>query len=291
MTVFGMGYRRLVYEPSSRFRRILCVALTDLRAPFRTRLSTILFLVCQAPTFSSFVLLFIWSGFWQIGGGRGMTSADRGFPGSAQFYLANLTAPEAFLSITTLVAFTVSRAVARDRASNALEILWTRGLSPAAWFAGKVLGACFVLGIGTIAAPLLLWLLAVATAPDVEFLANTARFMPLVVLAAGVQTFVIAFLATALSAAARTPNAASILWVVAVFGGSAVARVVGRLSGWVELRALSPWDATTRVTQAIVDVPPRVELPVTAALISLAVLGVFALAAVVRRVRLAETVG
>ncbi|MBI5849968.1 MAG: hypothetical protein HZB39_02850 [Planctomycetes bacterium] len=293
MTVFATGYRRLTFQPTSTWRRVLAVASSDLRAPFRTRLTTILFLVCQLPTYGSLVLLFVWSGFWQLGSGRPprLGIAGRGDPASAQFYLASLTSPEAFLATTTLVAFTVSRVVARDRANHALEIVWTRGLTPIAWFGGKVLGAVFVLGIGSILAPLLLWLLAFTSSGDPEFLATTLPVVPLVILGAIVQTLVVAFLATAVSACVATPNAASILWVVLVAGGSALARVTSRMTDWIELRAISPWDAITRTTQAIAGATPRFEIPVAAAIVAVVALVVAAAFAVLRRIRLAETVG
>ncbi len=294
MTVFGMGYRRLEYRPTSTLRRWLAIAFGELRAPFRTRLQTILFLICQSPGFGALALLFIWSGFWQIGPARSprMGAMGQADPSTPDFYLVCMTSPGAFLMVTTLVAFTISRAIARDRASQGLEILWTRGVTPFGYFVGKVLGAVFVLGIGAVLVPFVLWLLALATAEDPRFFATTIAFVPRLLLAGFVQTVLVAGLATAVSSLARTPNGASILWVLFVAGGGALAGVfTGLLRADPGFRALSPWLAITRVTEAIAGVTPRFEFPLTVALSALAVLASLATVIVARRLRLVEAVG
>lgn len=296
MTVFGSGYRALDYEPTSALRRWLAIALIELRATFRNRRSTILFLWCQTPGFMSLVLLLVWSGFWQFGnrpgGGMGAGGMGRAGPEDIEFYLASVTSPQAFLTITTLVAFTISRAIARDRASQALEILWTRGVTPLGYFTGKVMGAAMVLGIGGLLVPLVLWLFAWANAPTDAFLAETARFLPRLAAALAFHTFAVATFAVSVSSFARTANSASIAWVILMVGGSAFAGVAQRLArGAPTLRTSSPWDVIRRATESIAGVEPRAEFPAATAWIAFGVFAAAAVILVLRRLRMQEAIG
>ncbi|MFO1051269.1 MAG: hypothetical protein U1F36_03515 [Planctomycetota bacterium] len=293
MTVFGSGYRALDYQPTSMLRRLWALAVLDVRAPFRTKFGTILFLLCQLPGYAALVLLLIWSGFWQLGNARNQAMHATGAmsPTEVDFYLSCATSQQAFLTITTLVTFTVARAIAKDRASQAIEILWTRGITPIGYFAGRVLGAVCLLGLGIVVMPALLWVFAWINAVDGTFLSSTIAFLPRLFAALLFHTVAVAFLATAISCLPRTANVASILWAMLLVGGRSLGTMVTHFASDPVYRALGPWDDIRRVTEAIAGVQPAVEFPLGDAVVGCIVLAVAAVVVVFRRLRMVEAIG
>lgn len=296
MTIFGTGYRPLDHRPTPMVRRLWALTRLEFLRLFRTRWGTILFLVCQIPVIVNLVVLAIWAGFLDLGrpgmSEQLMRGAPEYYPAAAEYYLAPaLDNGRAFVFVLVLTTLGSSRSIARDRAALALEILWTRGVGPVGYFLAKWVGSFMLIGIGTIALPLVIWVLARSLAPDDTFDATTAAFVPRVALALTFFTAVLTGLATALSAITRSANFASILWIVLVLGTSAVTRVFARLfNGEHSLLAVSPWDTTKRVAQAIAGVTPRGDFPPSVAAIGVGafalVLGVLA----ARRLKIAEAV-
>lgn len=295
MTIFGSGYQSLSYEPTSWLRRVWALAWLEMRGLFRTRWGTILFLVCQIPLIRSLFILTIWAGFWSFGGGGG-PGLDRMSPefspGHPAFYLAPAVSESGFVFVLLLTTLVSARSIAKDRAARGLEILWTRGIGPGGYFFGKWLGSFALVGIGTVIGPLAMWVFAQSASPDEDFVTASMVWLPRTMAASLFFTAALTGLATALSSMARSPNLASILWVVVVVGASAVARVFSRLfRGESWMRALSPWDAAKRTAEEIAGVTPRIEFEP-----SVAIGAVVAYAAIIfllarRRLRTEEAVG
>lgn len=297
MTIFGTGYQRLEYRPTGNLRRLWALTWLELRWMFRTRWGAILFVLCQLPVVKSFIFLTIWSGFWDFGGAEARNGLSRmpgaTNPSSADFYLAPALDPQpAFVFVLLLTTLVSARSIAKDRASQGLEILWTRGVTPRGYFVAKWAGSFLLVGIGSVLLPMLMWGLAQATAPNEDFVALTLPFLPRV--AAALLFFVgaITGLATMLSAIVRSPNLASILWVVTMVGCAAFERALGRMfRGESSLYGLSPWTASKRIAESIAGVPPSVEFPVG---VAVCWIGGFALSfgvLAVRRLRISEAVG
>lgn len=295
MTIFGSGYQTLTYEPTSWLRRVWALAWLEMRGLFRTRWGTILFLVCQIPLIRSLFILTIWAGFWSFGGGGGSRlgqMAPEFAPEHPAFYLAPAMAESGFVFVLLLTTLVSARSIAKDRAARGLEILWTRGIGPGGYFFGKWLGSFALVGVGTVLGPLAMWVFAQAASPDEGFVTASMEWLPRTMVALLFFTAALTGLATALSSMARSPNLASILWVVVVVGASAIARVFSRLfrgESWV--RALSPWDAAKRTAEEIAGVTPRIEFEPSVAIGAVLLYAgvVFALAQ--RRLRTEEAVG
>src|SRR5690606_38984067 len=131
----------------------------------RTRWGVALYFICLFPSLGVLVKMLIMFGVVNIGPsslrGRMLDrlppSMDQLNPERAAFYfegaLSTMPGMIFFLLLTSVV---VARCIARDRATNALELYWTRGISPWGYVFGKWLGVYLLTASMTVGMPLLL---------------------------------------------------------------------------------------------------------------------------------------
>ena len=267
MTLLERGYRRLHYTPTGILQRVWPIALMELKAMFRVRFGAVLYLICLGPTIGSLIFLLVRAGIWELtpqgsgtGGGMG-GRMGRGMAGSAidpstpTFFLTPIftLSMVPFLILTTLVTV---RAVAKDRAAGALEMYWTRGITPLWYFVGKWGGSFLLLASAFVLAPCVLWLTSVLLAPDWRQFEATIPFVPGMLLGLACVCALLSLLAVSLSALVGTPNFASILWLL-LFVGTLVGGQILRFlfkENWVT--AINPWRASKRVVEVFAgDVP------------------------------------
>jgi putative exporter of polyketide antibiotics len=293
MAIHERGHRRLQYVPTSWFERVWPIAMLELRTMFKIRFGAILFLGCLLPTIGSLIMLLVRSGIWEMSAnmrGPGPMANSAFDPSQAGFFLR----PILFLSfvpaliMTTLVSV---RAVAKDRAAGALEIYWTRAISPAAYFFGKWLGSFLLLALAFVAAPFVLWVTSVLLAPDWQQFELTIGKIPRILVATTVLSALITLLAVSLSAAVSTPNFASILWLFLMVGSLGLSQVLRFITKQNWVVAMNPWRAAKRIVEWIAaDEDPFFNYsPLVAVLIlalMLGVLGTFA----ARRLRVLDAV-
>jgi hypothetical protein len=251
MVIHGRGYRPLSYRPLNPFWRLWPIALIELRTMFRSRIGVGVFIACLTPSVGSLIFLLVREGVWQLGPGERPPDmeqfSERMNPESPWFYASPIV-HMSFVPFLLLTGLVTTRAVAKDRVANALEIYWTRGLSPLGYFLGKWLGSILLVGSAFVLAPFVLWLVSVGMAPDWTRLQVTSSFMPSVLLGLLAFTAVLTFLGVCLSSLAGTPNFASILWVFLMIGTAAVGRILGEIfrgNDWFV--AVNPWDAGVRL--------------------------------------------
>lgn len=251
MAIYARGYRDATYTPTAWAARVWPIARHEFLSMFRVRFGAILFLLCLAPTVGNLIFLLVRAGLWEIGpGGRGgnVPLGDRLDPASANFYMWPITTLSfvPFLVLTTLVSV---RAIAKDRAAGALEIYWTRAISPWAYFAGKWYGSFLLLSAAFVAGPLVLWLTSVLVAPDWSQLEATIGMIPRVLLGLTWLCAMMALLAVSVSALASTPNFASIVWLFLVVGSLGFGQVLrfALRENWTV--AINPWRAGKRVVE------------------------------------------
>ncbi len=166
MTIFGLHYRPAPYTPTGRLLRLWPLAAMELRSLFKSIWGVLLFGACALPTLGRMFFLLIWLGviaFGRRGAPRDMPSEMVEFvPTNVDFYVEQVVAPEqGMLVFLLLTAFVSSRAVAKDRATSALELYWTRGISPFGYFAAKWFGTFLLVASLTVLAPLFLWVIGV----------------------------------------------------------------------------------------------------------------------------------
>jgi ABC-type transport system involved in multi-copper enzyme maturation permease subunit len=312
MTVYGLDYRPKPYEPSSSLARLRSLAASEFRALFRSKWGIVLFGLCTVPTLFRLVIMLIYLGALGFGGDnirRGMREAPEPvldfLPSSPSFYIEPIVAPEqGMLVLMMLMALATARTIAKDRATNALELYWTRGISPIGYFLGKWAGALLLVAQLTVAAPVGLWLVGVVFADDWSFLHETAPFMPRVVLGLCVFTAVLGSICVLISAVCSTANLATILWCMLLGSTFAAANVLEELlrvdmtswaSVWDAAATLARGCAGTRATAVTFEHGlPRMEevrgnIPAAAAMLGGLALLLAALAR--RRLRIVEAIG
>lgn len=294
-----LGYRVADYRPVAAWWRWWPLAEREFLAMFAKRWGVGLFFVCLLPTLFRLVMLLIVFGVLNFGppslrNRMPTRGGDLGVvdPYRVEFYvdpvLQVMPGMVCALLLTTLF---VARAVARDRTTNALELYWTRGISPWGYLLAKWVGSLLLMVTFTVVAPLALWLTACFLAEDWTLFTGTAGSFACALaglLAASVLWTAIGVL---LSAACTSPNAAMVLWCMLLVGTQSFGFVLARLVREPWLRScLSVWDAGGVVARAIGGLPQReASVPGAFAMLLGMVAVLFLLAR--RRLRLVEAVG
>lgn len=270
MTIYGHGYRaRLAgYAPEPVWRRLWPIARHEFRTLFRTVWGVVLFVFCLLPSVFNLVVMLITLGVLQIGAlprnmprhmPRGMSrelgNVANMLPDHVEFYVESIL-ERSLLQLLILTAFVGCRAIAKDRASNALELYWTRGIGPRGYFFAKWGGSFLLLLLVAVVAPLMVWVVGVFVAEDWGFLQDTIGFMPRVLLGHGLFVAVVAWLALSISGMVQQPNFASVLWLILVAGSGAVAALLSELlddAGWT--RYLGLWQSLGDLDRWIAGAP------------------------------------
>jgi ABC-type transport system involved in multi-copper enzyme maturation permease subunit len=174
------------------------------------------------------------------------------------FYAAQALEPPAFVFILLLTSMVVARAIARDRATNALELYWTRGISPAQYVLAKWIGGTLLVGSITVCTPFVLWLLAVFLAPDWTLLQTTAVDMAVLLGGLALATGMLTAIGIFVSGAAATANGAIVVWTTILVGGGAIAELLAAVLRLPELRSwIAPWTAFGVVVRSIAGLNVR----------------------------------
>lgn len=263
----NLHYRGLDCELVGPFQRLWPLARQEMLGLFRTKLGVALYFVCLFPSLGRLVMILIMFGVLDFGPRRLVDrlnqnmppSMDRLNPQRAEFYfegaLSTMPGMIFFLLLTSMV---VARCIARDRATNALELYWTRGISPWGYVFAKWLGGFLITASLTVGMPLMLWLSACFLAEDWSLLLETGPQFFVGLVAIAFMTGIWTAIGTLLSAIASSANLAMVAWSMLLVGSSAVGFVLSRALDERSLRScMSFWDAGRVVVRAIADLPQR----------------------------------
>jgi ABC-type transport system involved in multi-copper enzyme maturation permease subunit len=264
------AYREAAYTPVPPSRRWWPLAAREATQLFRSRWGMLLYGLCLIPFLVRTVILMIVYGVLSFGLDalrnrlQSQPIARGGGPGpeldprSLQFYAAQAIQPPAFVFVLLLTSMVVARAIARDRATNALELYWTRGISPAQYVLAKWAGGTLLVGSITVVAPFVLWLIAIFLAPDWSLLQNTAGGMAVLLGGLALATGILTAIGTLVSGAATTANGAIVAWTTIMVGGGAIAELLAAVLRVPELRSwVAPWTAFGVVVRDIAGLPQR----------------------------------
>lgn len=281
--------------------RILAITTTELRRVFSKRLFLMFFFAALAPAIIAFV--FVWIRFIVIEGsgqlvgfGRGMNrvGSDAGPFGRSifevDFFFDILRGGSTAL---TLIYSGVVGAgiIARDRAAGALEIYFTRGIRPLAYFLGKLLAVWFLLLCQVLFGYLVVWIFAVSVAPtDSNYFATTWPFIPRLIAAQSFFCLTLAFWLVALSTSTDSVRFAVLRWIGVLAALRIIAGVLNRFLMTPETNLLSPHQVVKRIAQAIAGAEPS-SMSLSSALVVWGILCVLALIWARRHLRPVEVVG
>lgn len=291
-------YRTARYDPVPVWRRWWPLAAQEFSSLFRTKWGVAAFCICLVPGLARMVVLLILFGVVNFGprGLRSRLSNRSGLstldPERVEFYLEPvLSVTPGMLFTLALTSLVVARSVARDRLSNALELYWTRGISPSAYLFAKWFGCWSLLSVVTVGVPLVLMVTATFLAEDWRPYWRSAPQFAMALLGLWVTTGIWTAVCVGISASCRAPNAAIVSWAMLVVGSTAVGFVASKALGDPGLASiLSVWNAGGVVVRGIAGLPPvgGSLVGAIAALLALTV-GIGAMAW--RRMRLEEAVG
>jgi len=267
MTIYGVGYRRLEYQPTRWWSRIWAITVLEYKKPFRTRWGVILFILAFGYVLVKVVSLHIFLGVAVDDKGQAIRraaemvaqqDAETGAlfnPLVPSFYFHHAL-EHGFLVFLVLTSLVSIRTIAADRATNGLEIYWTRSISPRGYFLAKWLGSFLLLAAVFVGGPLICWFYSQLIAPDWGYLGHTIGYVPLVLVVLLFQCLILSLVAVGFSAVVKSANLAWLLWIGVVVGGKVVAEllnVLARSFGWVAwnegagLNVIELWDAVARI--------------------------------------------
>jgi ABC-type transport system involved in multi-copper enzyme maturation permease subunit len=264
---------------------------------FRTRWGLVMFFLCSVPGIGRLVMLLIVFGVVRFGQLRApLPQRASGKPAeldpfNVEFYVDPvLWVMPGMIVVLMLSSLVTARAIARDRMMNALELYWTRGISPRAYLFAKWLGSFMLVSLLTVAVPLVLWLTAVLLADDWSLLTDTAAQLGLVLTGLACVTAVWTGICILISAMCASANTAMVLWSMLLVGSSALGAVLSRLlrEPWLA-SGISVWDAGAVIVRSVAGIP-QANVSVPGAAFVLGGLLALLLVPVLRRLRLAEAV-
>lgn len=297
MTIRDLGYRGAAFERVPGWRRWLPLASKEFGHLFRSKWGVAVFCVCVLPFVVKLFVLMVWFGVVDFGGMRaGMAARAEAFrqwdPTQPDFYVEAVVRTFPGLPLFVLLTSTVTAgAVARDRMTNGLELLWTRGITPVGYLAAKILGALALISLVTVGVPLLLWVFAVLMADDWQLFVDTFGFMPGLVGGLVVVTSCWATISVLVSSLAATPSQSIVTWCILMVGSSAVANVMAVVFDSPAMRSwASLWDAGGVVARAAAGMSTRGAPLVPAMLVLFSVVAALGLAAR-RRFSVREALG
>ncbi|MFY9345965.1 MAG: ABC transporter permease [Planctomycetota bacterium] len=295
----ALGYRPAAFVPVPAWRRWWPLAREEASSLFRARWGVAMFCVCLVPTLIRLAMLLMVFGVIQFGPlslrNRLQTRAAGEVanldPRRAEFYIESvLQVMPGMVCLLLLTSLTVARSIARDRTTNALELYWTRGISPLGYLLAKWVGSVWLVAKVTVVAPLLLWVVAVFLADDWSLFLDSWLTVGAGLVGVAVATAVWTALGTLLSACAGRPNTAMVAWSLLLVGSSAVGVVLAQALREPHLRStLSVWHAGGVVARAIAGIP-QAKVSVAGAATTLGVLLLLLAWRARRRLRLLEAV-
>jgi ABC-type transport system involved in multi-copper enzyme maturation permease subunit len=261
-----LAYRPAAFAPVPSWRRWWPLAQQEAGLLFQSRWGQAIVFLCLLPAVGRLVMLLILFGVLQFGP-PGMRAIGPGRPRplaafdplQVEFYVDPVLAAMPGMVVALLLSALVpARAIARDRSTNALELYWTRGISPYAYVLAKWVGSALLLGVVTVLAPLALWSTAALLHEDWGLLAST--WWPMVQALAGLAaaTLVWTALAILVSASCASANAAMVLWTMLLVGSAAVGAVAAAAARDPSLRTVfSLWECGALLARQVGGSAPR----------------------------------
>ncbi len=272
MGVQDFGFR--VYEGgrTSVLSRILHLARLEVGRFFRSKKFLLFFIFCILPALMQFVLVFlefvVFEGSGKILGMDVPGGAVRMHrPGPFQsgissfvFYFGPMleTGPMLVWLYSAVVG---AGSLARDRAENALEIYFTRGIQPMHYYLSKWLAVTFLLLCQLLFPFLVVWISAVFLAPDWTLFEKTVGYLPRLMYG---QLFIAGTLAlwtTSLSSSTSSPRFAAMRWLGVFFVFRVIALIFyKRIFRDSHAMLVSPWNIVKEAGFWIVDEPTRYQI-------------------------------
>jgi ABC-2 type transport system permease protein len=180
--------------------------------------------------------------------------------------------------------------IAADRRANALQLYLSKPLTRWEYIAGKLAILFVFLVLVTLLPALTLLLVQIGFAGSLTFLRQNLYLVPAITLFSLVQVLVTSCTILALSSLSNSSRFVGIMYAGLILFTGAIVNAVRAITGRSWLAWLSPTDALEQLGDAMFRLPPRLDFPVWAAGLVVAVLIGGSLVILERRVRAVEVV-
>ena len=180
--------------------------------------------------------------------------------------------------------------IANDRRANALQVYLSKPLTRAEYVAGKLAILFLFLTAVTWVPAVLLLLVQIMFAGSFTFVRDNIFLIPAITLFSLIQVLLASMTMLALSSMSKSSRFVGIMYAGLVFFTSALFNAVRGITGRGSLAWLSPKAVLEQVGDAIFRLPPRHDLPVGVALLTIVVLIGLSVYILERRVRGVEVV-
>ena len=180
--------------------------------------------------------------------------------------------------------------IASDRRANALQIYLSKPISRTEYIVGKLATLLFFLLGVTLLPALLLLLIQISFAANIDIL-RAHKFLPAsIVLATTIQSLVMACTMLALSSLSNSPRYVAILYTGAIFFTTAIFGFLTGITGATRMAWVSITSNVSQVTDVIFRQPPSYQSPWQISLIVLIGLLAVSISVLERRVKGVEVV-
>jgi ABC-type transport system involved in multi-copper enzyme maturation permease subunit len=215
-------------------------------------------------------------------------TAGQVLPVDAKMFMQFVEQQGFFIFLVTV--FVGAGLIAADRRANALQIYLSKPLLRMEYIGGKLAILCVFLVFVTIVPGLLLILLQVMFAGNLEFLKANLHVIPAVVLASLARVVVASVTMLALSSLSKSTRYVSILYAGVIFFTEALYGVMRAITGSSRVAWISITANLENITDPMFRQPPRYDAPVLLSVLVLLCLLVVSVSVLERRVRGVEVV-
>jgi hypothetical protein len=217
------------------------------------------------------------------------------YPAAGQAVPVDLKMFQDFIEQQGLFVFFVtlyvgSGLIANDRRANALQIYLSKPLMRVEYIGGKLAVLMFYLAEVTLLPGLLLILMQVMFAGNLDFVKAHPIVFPAVIVSSLLRVVVSAFTMLALSSLSKSSRYVAVMFAGAMFFTNAVFLVLRAITASTRVAWVSISACMEQVTDAIFRVTPRYETPTLVCLLVLLALVVLSFSVLERRVRGVEVV-
>ena len=277
--IHDQSYRRYAGERAPLGRSWWVIAQTGIRSMLARKWFLGVLLAAYIPFIARTIHIYIVTMY---------PTAGQVLPVDAKMFMQFVEQQAFFIFLVTV--FVGAGLIAADRRANALQIYLSKPLLRMEYIAGKLAILCTFLTFVTVVPGLLLILLQVMFAGNLEFLKANLHVIPAVVLASLVRVVVASFTMLALSSLSKSTRYVSILYAGVIFFTEAIYGVMRVITGSSRVAWISISANLENVTDVMFRQPHRYEAPVIVSVLVLIGLVVVSISVLERRVRGVEVV-
>jgi ABC-type transport system involved in multi-copper enzyme maturation permease subunit len=214
--------------------------------------------------------------------------ASQLLPVDARMFMSFVEQQGIFVFFVTI--FVGAGLIASDRRANALQIYLSKPLLRMEYIGGKLAILATFLIFVTLVPGLLLILLQVLFAGNLDFLRSNIHVIPAVVLASLLRVLVASFTMLALSALSKSTRYVAVLYTGAIFFTDSMFAVLRLITNSTRVAWISITANLEVVTDVMFRQTPRYDTPLIVAVLVLAGLVVLSISVLERRVKGVEVV-